>query len=57
MEYFESSQLQLPGIGLGEKALESRTNGEFFVHLVYTTEGYLVNTRTYQPFTLVGPPV
>ena len=28
MEYFESSQLQLPGIGLGEKALESRTNGE-----------------------------
>jgi hypothetical protein len=28
MEYFESSQLQLPGIGLGEKALESRTNGK-----------------------------
>ncbi|TRY78755.1 hypothetical protein TCAL_09465 [Tigriopus californicus] len=26
-EYFESSHLHVPGLGLGEKALESRTNG------------------------------
>ena len=32
-EYFESSELYLPGLNLGEKALLSRTNGELYVIL------------------------
>ena len=48
-EYFESSEYYLPGLGLGEKALESRgTNGEMRRSPVWPPLVYLYLNQTYQ---------